>query len=90
DAYCVYVIKKQVHGSTSTNGDPKDQLRPIHDPEGPSAVFGRELSKGSRGCTGQGLTTRQTNGAYQITIKDDYGGLEVILDVYFPLHVTSL
>ncbi|WVZ63793.1 hypothetical protein U9M48_013398, partial [Paspalum notatum var. saurae] len=28
--------------------------------------------------------------AYQITIKDDYGGLEVILDVYFPLHVTSL
>ncbi|WVZ50833.1 hypothetical protein U9M48_002052, partial [Paspalum notatum var. saurae] len=37
-----------------------------------------------------GLTTRQTNSAYQITIKDDYGGLEVILDVYFPLHVTSL
>ncbi|WVZ51980.1 hypothetical protein U9M48_003077, partial [Paspalum notatum var. saurae] len=28
--------------------------------------------------------------AYQIMIKDDYGGLEVILDVYFPLHVTSL
>ncbi|WVZ77242.1 hypothetical protein U9M48_025130, partial [Paspalum notatum var. saurae] len=25
-----------------------------------------------------------------IMIKDDYGGLEVILDVYFPLHVTSL
>ncbi|WVZ80610.1 hypothetical protein U9M48_028069, partial [Paspalum notatum var. saurae] len=24
--------------------------------------------------------------AYQIMIKDDYGGLEVILDVYFPLH----
>ncbi|WVZ75799.1 hypothetical protein U9M48_023830, partial [Paspalum notatum var. saurae] len=44
----------------------------------------------SRGCTGQSLTTRQTNGAYQIMIKDDYGGLEVILDVYFPLHVTSL
>ncbi|WVZ51946.1 hypothetical protein U9M48_003043, partial [Paspalum notatum var. saurae] len=39
---------------------------------------------------GQSLTTRQTNGAYQITTKDDYGGLEVILDVYFPLHVTSL
>ncbi|WVZ80117.1 hypothetical protein U9M48_027620, partial [Paspalum notatum var. saurae] len=28
--------------------------------------------------------------AYQITTKDDSGGLEVILDVYFPLHVTSL
>ncbi|WVZ58802.1 hypothetical protein U9M48_009031, partial [Paspalum notatum var. saurae] len=28
--------------------------------------------------------------AYQTMIKDDYGGLEVILDVYFPLHVTSL
>ncbi|WVZ72482.1 hypothetical protein U9M48_020933 [Paspalum notatum var. saurae] len=28
--------------------------------------------------------------AYRIMIKDDYGGLEVILDVYFPLHVTSL
>ncbi|WVZ67391.1 hypothetical protein U9M48_016477 [Paspalum notatum var. saurae] len=28
--------------------------------------------------------------AYQIMIKDDYGGLEVILDVYFPPHVTSL
>ncbi|WVZ71313.1 hypothetical protein U9M48_019910, partial [Paspalum notatum var. saurae] len=28
--------------------------------------------------------------AYQIMIEDDYGGLEVILDVYFPLHVTSL
>ncbi|WVZ99023.1 hypothetical protein U9M48_044381, partial [Paspalum notatum var. saurae] len=27
--------------------------------------------------------------AYQITTKDDSGGLEVILDVYFPLHVTS-
>ncbi|WVZ53001.1 hypothetical protein U9M48_003995, partial [Paspalum notatum var. saurae] len=36
-----YVIKKQVHGSTSTNGDPKDQLRPIHDLEGPSVVLGR-------------------------------------------------
>ncbi|WVZ50482.1 hypothetical protein U9M48_001728 [Paspalum notatum var. saurae] len=44
----------------------------------------------TRGCTGHGLTTRQTNGAYQIMIKDDYGGFEVILDVYFPLHVTSL
>ena len=29
-------------------------------------------------------------GTYQIMIKDDYGGLEVILDVCFPLHVTSL
>ncbi|WVZ71172.1 hypothetical protein U9M48_019790 [Paspalum notatum var. saurae] len=28
--------------------------------------------------------------AYQSMIKDDYGGLEVILDVYLPLHVTSL
>ncbi|WVZ84457.1 hypothetical protein U9M48_031487 [Paspalum notatum var. saurae] len=28
--------------------------------------------------------------AYQVMIEDDYGGLEVILDVYFPLHVTSL
>ncbi|WVZ99384.1 hypothetical protein U9M48_044701, partial [Paspalum notatum var. saurae] len=28
--------------------------------------------------------------AYRIMIKDDYGGLEVILDVYFPPHVTSL
>ncbi|WVZ55006.1 hypothetical protein U9M48_005725, partial [Paspalum notatum var. saurae] len=27
--------------------------------------------------------------AYQITTKDDSGGLEVILDVYFPPHVTS-
>ncbi|WVZ83040.1 hypothetical protein U9M48_030225, partial [Paspalum notatum var. saurae] len=27
--------------------------------------------------------------AYQISTKDDSGGLEVILDVYFPLHVTS-
>ncbi|WVZ61826.1 hypothetical protein U9M48_011641, partial [Paspalum notatum var. saurae] len=44
----------------------------------------------SRGCLGQSLTTRQTNSAYQITTKDDYGGLEVILDVYFPPHVTSL
>ncbi|WVZ53268.1 hypothetical protein U9M48_004236 [Paspalum notatum var. saurae] len=31
-----------------------------------------------------------TRGAYQITAKDDSGGLEVILDVYFPLHVASL
>ncbi|WVZ98046.1 hypothetical protein U9M48_043529 [Paspalum notatum var. saurae] len=28
--------------------------------------------------------------AYRIMIKDDYGGLEVILDVYFPPHVASL
>ncbi|WVZ97176.1 hypothetical protein U9M48_042731, partial [Paspalum notatum var. saurae] len=28
--------------------------------------------------------------AYQFTTKDDSGGLEVILDVYFPLHVASL
>ncbi|WVZ61301.1 hypothetical protein U9M48_011202 [Paspalum notatum var. saurae] len=28
--------------------------------------------------------------AYQIMTKDDSGGLEVILDAYFPPHVTSL
>ncbi|WVZ55741.1 hypothetical protein U9M48_006365, partial [Paspalum notatum var. saurae] len=28
--------------------------------------------------------------AYRITTKDDSGGLEVILDVYFPPHVASL
>ena len=33
-AHCRYVIKKRVRGTTSTNGDPKDQLRPTHDLEG--------------------------------------------------------
>ncbi|WVZ73672.1 hypothetical protein U9M48_021954 [Paspalum notatum var. saurae] len=28
--------------------------------------------------------------AYRVMIEDDYGGLEVILDVYFPPHVASL
>jgi len=35
------VIKKEARGTTSTNGDPKDQLRPTHDLESPSVVFGR-------------------------------------------------
>ncbi|WVZ82332.1 LOW QUALITY PROTEIN: hypothetical protein U9M48_029603 [Paspalum notatum var. saurae] len=34
-----YVIKKRAREITSTNGDPKDQLRPIHDLEGPSVVL---------------------------------------------------
>ena len=38
---CRYVIKKQEREATSTNGDPKDQLSPKHDLEGPSVVFGR-------------------------------------------------
>jgi len=41
DAICRYAIEKLARGTTSTNGDPKDQLRPIHDLEGPSVVFGR-------------------------------------------------
>ncbi|WVZ55871.1 hypothetical protein U9M48_006476, partial [Paspalum notatum var. saurae] len=35
-------------------------------------------------------TVPVSRGAYRITTKDDSGGLEVILDVYFPPHVTSL
>ncbi|WVZ83517.1 hypothetical protein U9M48_030659, partial [Paspalum notatum var. saurae] len=34
-----YVIKKEARGTTSTNGDPKDQLRPTHDLESPSVVL---------------------------------------------------
>ncbi|WVZ49435.1 hypothetical protein U9M48_000799, partial [Paspalum notatum var. saurae] len=35
-----YVIKKEARGTTPTNGDPKDQLRPTHDLESPSVVTG--------------------------------------------------
>jgi len=34
-------IRDQVRGATLSNGGPKDQLRPIHDLEDPSVVFGR-------------------------------------------------
>ncbi|WVZ97871.1 hypothetical protein U9M48_043379 [Paspalum notatum var. saurae] len=47
---------KRARGTTSTNGDPKDQLRPTHDPESPSVVYRRHLDscleKGSTGGLG--------------------------------------
>ncbi|WVZ85030.1 hypothetical protein U9M48_031993, partial [Paspalum notatum var. saurae] len=62
NAYRVYVIKKQVREATSTNGDPKDQLSPKHDLEGPSVVVGRRSCPRDQGVAlGQSLTTRQTN-----------------------------
>ncbi|WVZ87288.1 hypothetical protein U9M48_033948 [Paspalum notatum var. saurae] len=36
--FVLYVIKKRARGTTSTNDDPKDQLRPTHDLEAPSVV----------------------------------------------------
>ena len=40
DAYCRYVVKNQVRGTTSSNGGPEDQLSTKHDLECPSVVFG--------------------------------------------------
>ena len=49
DAYFRYVIKKEARETTSTNGDPKDQLRPTHDLESPSVVFGRRSCPSDEG-----------------------------------------
>ncbi|WVZ89602.1 hypothetical protein U9M48_035981 [Paspalum notatum var. saurae] len=43
------VIKNQVHGATSINSGPEDQLSPKHDLECPSVVFGRRTCPSDQG-----------------------------------------
>ncbi|WVZ73827.1 hypothetical protein U9M48_022090 [Paspalum notatum var. saurae] len=77
-------------GPTRSDHEPKVAGRRARAPGAEDGVSPIKPSPFQGVAQGQSLTTRQTNGAYQIMIKDAYGGLEVILDVYFPLHVTSL
>jgi len=50
-----------VHGATSSNNGPEDQLSTKHDLKGPSVMFGRRNCPSDQGLPGQSLTTRETN-----------------------------
>ncbi|WVZ87852.1 hypothetical protein U9M48_034427, partial [Paspalum notatum var. saurae] len=59
---------KRARGTTSTNGDPKDQLRPTHDLEGPSVVFGR------RSCPrDQGVARGKASQPGKLTVLAAFG-----------------
>ncbi|WVZ80570.1 hypothetical protein U9M48_028036 [Paspalum notatum var. saurae] len=63
-----YVIKNQVCRTTSSNGGPEDQLRPIRDLEGPSVVLGR------RSCPrDQGVAWGEASQPGKLTVLAAFG-----------------
>ncbi|WVZ95631.1 hypothetical protein U9M48_041365 [Paspalum notatum var. saurae] len=80
------------HPDSANEGPTQKQSRtqwPEDEPVHPVPEDGVSLIKSS---LFQGVAWGKASqpGNLTITTKDDYGGLEVILDVYFPPHVTSL